>query len=77
MKRSERTGMQEMKNILPIIAVLLSMLMPTAVAVALPSTAVPKAKQGWDWWMPRHAEKVAQAKTGQAELVMIGDSITH
>jgi hypothetical protein len=27
--------------------------------------------------MPRHAEKVAQAKTGQAELVMIGDSITH
>jgi hypothetical protein len=47
--------MQEMKNILPIIAVLLSMLMPTAVAVALPSTAVPKAKQGWDWWMPRHA----------------------
>ena len=50
---------------------------PVAVTAALPSTAVPEAKQGRDWWMPRHAEKVAQAKTGKAELVMIGDSITH
>ncbi len=30
-----------------------------------------------DWWMPRHEEKVAQAKEGKAELVMIGDSITN
>ena len=30
-----------------------------------------------NWWLPRHAEKVAQAESGQAQLVMIGDSITH
>lgn len=30
-----------------------------------------------DWWMPRHQEKVAQAKLGEAQLIMIGDSITH
>ena len=30
-----------------------------------------------DWWMPRHAQKVEQAQLGQAQLVMIGDSITH
>lgn len=30
-----------------------------------------------DWWMPRHEEKVAQAREGKAELVMIGDSITN
>ena len=69
--------MNKIKSIIPIIAVLLSMLMPTAAQAALPSTAVPEAKQGRDWWMPRHAEKVAQAKAGKAELVMIGDSITH
>ena len=69
--------MNKIKSIFPIIAVLLSMLMPTVAQAALPSTAVPEAKQGRDWWMPRHAEKVAQAKTGKAELVMIGDSITH
>lgn len=51
--------------------------MPLTVQAAQPATAVPEAKQGRDWWMPRHAEKVAQAKTGKAELVMIGDSITH
>ena len=69
--------MNKIKSIFPIIAVLLSMLMPTVAQAALPSTAVPEAKQGRDWWMPRHAEKVAQAKAGKAELVMIGDSITH
>jgi len=57
--------------------VLFFIVIPVAVTAALPSTAVPEAKQGRDWWMPRHAEKVAQAKTGKAELVMIGDSITH
>jgi acetyl esterase/lipase/lysophospholipase L1-like esterase len=29
------------------------------------------------WRAERHAEKVVQAKTGKAQLVMIGDSITH
>ncbi|WP_438862910.1 glycoside hydrolase family 3 N-terminal domain-containing protein [Neptunicella sp.] len=30
-----------------------------------------------DWWMPRHQEKLAQAKLGEADLLLIGDSITH
>ena len=30
-----------------------------------------------DWWMPRHEQKVAQANLGEAQLIMIGDSITH
>lgn len=30
-----------------------------------------------DWWMPRHKEKLAQAILGEAQLIMIGDSITH
>ena len=30
-----------------------------------------------DWWLPRHNDKVAQAKLGEAQLIMIGDSITH
>ena len=30
-----------------------------------------------DWWMTRHEQKVAQANLGEAQLVMIGDSITH
>lgn len=29
------------------------------------------------WWLPRHKKKVTQAQQGTAELVMIGDSITH
>ena len=30
-----------------------------------------------EWWQNRHKEKVAQAKTGDVELVFLGDSITH
>lgn len=30
-----------------------------------------------DWWIPRHQEKLAQASLGEAELLLIGDSITH
>ncbi|HEA17491.1 MAG TPA: glycoside hydrolase family 3 protein [Pseudoalteromonas prydzensis] len=30
-----------------------------------------------DWWLPRHEEKVAAAKKGDIELLMLGDSITH
>lgn len=30
-----------------------------------------------DWWLPRHQEKVALAKQGNIDLLMIGDSITH
>ncbi len=30
-----------------------------------------------DWWLPRHQKKVARAKQGNVDLLMIGDSITH
>lgn len=30
-----------------------------------------------DWWLPRHNEKVAIAKQGNIDLLMVGDSITH
>ncbi|QJR82282.1 1,4-beta-D-glucan glucohydrolase [Alteromonas pelagimontana] len=30
-----------------------------------------------DWWMPRHEEKLAQAKEQDIEVVMLGDSITQ
>ena len=29
------------------------------------------------WWQKRHDEKVRLAKSGQAELIMIGDSLVH
>ena len=30
-----------------------------------------------DWWLPRHKDKVARAKQGDIDLLMLGDSITH
>ena len=30
-----------------------------------------------EWWMQRHAQKLAEVKKGGQELVFIGDSITH
>jgi len=38
-----------------------------------------RPRSGWQdsWWPQRHAEKKTLAKEGKAELVMIGDSITH
>lgn len=29
------------------------------------------------WWLPRHQDKIAQAKKQQVDLLMLGDSITH
>lgn len=56
----------------------LSSIAPQALAEApLPATAVPEKRLTPEWRAERHAEKVAQAKTGKAQLVMIGDSITH
>ncbi|MDP5133042.1 MAG: putative glycoside hydrolase [Paraglaciecola sp.] len=49
---------------------------PSAIELATtPSTL----NEYWsvEWWLPRHNQKVAQAKQGSAELIMIGDSITH
>jgi lysophospholipase L1-like esterase len=39
-------------------------------------TTVPEQRTQ-EWWLPRHKEKVAQAKAGNIDLVMIGDSITQ
>ena len=49
----------------------------SAVLAGQPETVMPQARLTPEWRAERHAEKVAQAKTGKAQLVMIGDSITH
>ena len=42
------------------------------------SPEVQTAKWAQKWWMPRHKDKLAALKKNkQAQLVMIGDSITH
>ena len=41
------------------------------------SQTVISAQSRHKWWAPRHDEKLEQAAAGKAELVMIGDSITH
>mgnify|MGYP006445690129 CR=1 FL=1 len=56
---------------------LFSIVIPVVVSAAQPSTTVPEQRSTPEWRAERHAEKVAQAKAGKAELVMIGDSITH
>jgi len=52
--------------------------MPCHTSLTLATTA-DTLNEYWsvDWWLPRHAEKVAQANEGKAQLIMIGDSITH
>lgn len=52
--------------------------MPCPTATSLATTAN-TLNEYWsvDWWLPRHKEKVTQANLGQAQLIMIGDSITH
>lgn len=50
---------------------------PLASSAAITSMT-PVARGGPDgWWMKRHAAKVAEATTGGAPVVFIGDSITH
>jgi acetyl esterase/lipase/lysophospholipase L1-like esterase len=58
-------------------AVLFSIVIPVAVSAAPPSTTVPEQRLTPEWRAERHVEKVAQAKAGDIDLVMIGDSITH
>lgn len=56
---------------------LASMLIPAAFAGDQPKTVIP-AKSGLRKFMPKlHEEKLAEAKAGKVEWVMIGDSITH
>lgn len=57
---------------------LLLMVMGTFSADAKPpQTVVPEQRSKPEWRAERHAEKVAQAKAGDIDFVMIGDSITH
>ncbi len=51
-------------------------ILPVFSFAAEPITTIPE-KGRHKWWAPRHEEKVAEAKTGKAQHVMIGDSITH
>ncbi len=43
------------------------------------SPEVQTAEWAQSWWMPRHEQKLAEAKTlkGKVDLLFIGDSITH
>ena len=58
-------------------AVLFSIVIPVVVSAAQPSTTLPEQRSTPEWRAERHAEKVAQAKAGDIDFVMIGDSITH
>lgn len=49
----------------------------SAVANAKPSTIMPVPSQLKKFMPKRHNEKLAEAKQGEFDLVMIGDSITH
>ena len=42
-----------------------------------PLAAVPIARLDLPWWKARHEAKLAQAKRGPVDLVLLGDSITH
>jgi len=48
----------------------------TAAALAQPATVVPEPREG-GWWQERHAKMAAEIDEGGAELLFIGDSITH
>ena len=66
--------------------ILLSAFLSTAISIAVaqdrPPAVIPiQQDASWavEWWMPRHEEKLAEAKErgDQVELLFIGDSITH
>jgi lysophospholipase L1-like esterase len=44
---------------------------------ALPPAAEPIARLDLSWWKARHAVKLAEAKRGPVDLVLLGDSITQ
>ena len=45
--------------------------------IAAVTPSVPDAEWTKNWWMKRHEEKMALVKAGGAQVVFIGDSITH
>jgi len=56
---------------------LLTLLAPFAAATAAqPSSLIPVPRED-AWWRERHAQKLEEARKGDFELVLIGDSITH
>ena len=50
---------------------------PSAANIRAVTPCPPDA--GWtkSWWMPRHNQKLEQARAGGAPVVFVGDSITH
>ena len=44
---------------------------------AAPPAAMPISRLATPWWQQRHAEKLAEARRGPVDLVLLGDSITQ
>lgn len=67
---------------IPILVIALVAMACATLAQERPPAVVPVPQDAsWtiDWWMPRHEEKLAEAKErgDKVELLFIGDSITH
>ncbi len=66
--------------LLPLCSVLLISCTVTVETPPPVHTVTPVQQDGkWakKWWLPRHKQKLQEAKTKQVELIMLGDSITH
>lgn len=50
---------------------------PAAQASATNTAIIPKPRPEVEWWIPRHQGVLEQARKGDAQLIFIGDSITH
>ena len=48
-----------------------------SIAAEQPAPQALKSERPAEWWYQRHDEKVAAAKKGDIDLILIGDSITH
>ncbi len=59
------------------IALLLALQTGVALADGLPLAAVPIGRLPEAWWRDRHTAKLAEAKRGPVDLVLLGDSITQ
>ena len=50
---------------------------PSAANIRAVTPCPPDAGRTQSWWMPRHNQKMEQARAGGAPVVFVGDSITH
>ena len=50
---------------------------PSAANIRAVTPCPPDAGWTQSWWMPRHNQKMEQARAGGAPVVFVGDSITH